>query len=186
MDTIDSFDAYDLNITAFTEDGKTGIMDSNDNIILPAEYAEIEIKGNYVTVKTIDEQWGAIKITTNQVVMAIDEVASNVFGKVIYNDVSPVIVNDRTMIPIRFIAEALGLNVSWNETAQTVSLKGDVIEIEMGIDSNYAKVNGTEKVLDVAPFIENNRTYLPVRFISENLGAKVEWVPGNRSIIVTK
>ena len=56
----------------------------------------------------------------------------------------------------------------------------------INIGSDTAFVNNAEVALDSPAFTENNRTYLPLRFISENLGAKVEWVESTQQVIITK
>ena len=73
----------------------------------------------------------------------------------------------------RFFAEALGGTVTWNEASRTVKIeKGDVI-ISLYIDQLYALVDGDPVLLDAPAFIENDRTFLPLRFVAENLGATV-------------
>jgi len=121
-----------------------------------------------------------------QIVLTIDKKDAVVFGEKVKNDVAPKIVNDRTMLPIRFIAEALGADVEWDGDARKVTITKGETEIVITIDSDVAKVNGKKVTLDSSAFIENDRTYLPLRFVSENLGAKVEWVAKDRKVIITK
>ena len=122
----------------------------------------------------------------NQIILTIDKKKAIVFGETVTNDVAPIIVSDRTMLPIRFIAEALGAEVTWDEDKREVTISRDDTEIVITIDSDEAKV-GWEKVkLDSPAFIENDRTYLPLRFVAENLGAKVEWIEDERQVIITK
>ncbi len=118
------------------------------------------------------------------ITMVIDSVYINVFGKIIKNDVAPIIVGDRTMLPIRVVAEALGAEVDWDAELQKVTItKGDTV-IELFIGETTAYVNGKAVQLDVAPFIDNNRTYLPVRFVSEYLGAVVHWDGDTRTVTI--
>ncbi len=118
------------------------------------------------------------------ITMVIDSVYINVFGKIIKNDVAPVIVGDRTMLPIRVVAEALGADVDWDAELQKVTItKGDTV-IELFIGETTAYVNGNAVQLDAAPFIDNDRTYLPVRFVSEYLGAIVYWDADTRTVTV--
>ncbi len=91
-------------------------------------------------------------------------------------DVAPILRNDRTMLPIRFVAENLGAKVGWDEkNPNIVTISRGDIKIEIKLGSNIAKVNGKEYILDSVAFAENDRTYMPVRFISEALNAIVEW-----------
>ena len=101
------------------------------------------------------------------------------------NDVAPVIVNERTMLPIRFIAEELGAKVDWEQETQTVKVdfEDNIITVVIGQDKAF--VNGEEIQLDATAVVENDRTYLPIRFIMENLGADVEWDKDNQQVIIT-
>ena len=109
---------------------------------------------------------------------------ATVNGVVESNDAPPKIVNNRTMLPIRIIAENLGATVSWNAETRIVNIsKGDT-QILITIDSATAYVNGEAVELDVTAFIEHDRTYLPVRFISENLGAEVSWNGDTKTVTI--
>lgn len=90
-------------------------------------------------------------------------------------DTVPVIKDGRTLVPIRAIIESMGGTVSWDSATSTVTLsyKGDIIKLV--INCTTAFLNGTEKALDVAPVVINGRTMLPIRFIAENFGCKVDW-----------
>ncbi|QGG47189.1 copper amine oxidase N-terminal domain-containing protein [Heliorestis convoluta] len=102
-------------------------------------------------------------------------------------DAMPYIKNDRTFLPLRYVAEALGVNennIMWNQSSQTATIiKGDrVVSVQIG---NYAMtVNGTTLYMDVAPEITGDRTYLPLRFIGQALGANLEWVAETQTAIV--
>lgn len=125
-------------------------------------------------------------VQNNQIILTIDNKEATVFGKTVVNDVSPIIRNDRTMLPARFVAENLGARVEWFAAEQKVKISSDNIEILLLINSDNAVVNGENIQLDSAAFIENDRTYTPVRFIAEKLGAKVEWNEGSRTVLITK
>jgi len=98
---------------------------------------------------------------------------------------TPVIKNERTIVPIRAIIEEFGGTVDWNEQLQAVTLKYNGSSIKLFIDSTKAYVNDVEKTLDVAPTVINGRTLLPIRFISENFGFYVEWDDKTSSIIIS-
>ena len=125
-------------------------------------------------------------IEDKQIILTINEKEAVVFGKTVVNDVAPVIVNGRTMLPIRFIAEALGAAVDWNDTEKKVTIKSDDKEIVIYIGSDTAYVDGVAEKLDVEAFIKDSRTYMPLRFISENLGADVQWIAEENKVVVTK
>lgn len=129
--------------------------------------------------KWIDEPKTAILLT-------IGEKDTIINGKTVENDVAPKIVNDRTMLPIRFIAEALGAKVEWFGDTSTVKITAEGIEISLTIGDNFAMVNGEKVELDSPSFVENDRTYLPIRFVAENLGANVEWDEDTQTVSITK
>ena len=96
------------------------------------------------------------------------------------------------MLPARFIAENLGAKVEWNGEKELVTITGknlktgEDVTIVITINSDIAKVNGKEVKLDSPVFVENDRTYTPIRFISENLGASVEWIEKEQKVVITK
>ena len=109
-----------------------------------------------------------------------DEIYIYVDGKRVTTDTAPVIKNDRTLVPIRFIAEALGARVYWTEENQAVLIMGDYDyqNVSLNIGSNEMNVHGDVKTLDVAPEIMNERTMVPLRAISEAFGKEVLWKTG--------
>ncbi len=94
-------------------------------------------------------------------------------------DVAPFIVNGRTFVAVRYIAEPFGAQVIWNGKTQQVTLIHKKL-IELWIEKPIALIDGIETPIDekdptITPFIKNGRTMLPLRFVSENLGATVGW-----------
>ena len=92
---------------------------------------------------------------------------------------------DRTMLPARFVAESLGATVTWDEASRKVIIAKNSLLIEITIDSDTALVNGRITPLDSPAFIENDRTYMPLRFIVENLGATVIWDKSEQKVTIT-
>lgn len=107
-------------------------------------------------------------------------------GKTLGFDVDPYIKNGRTLVPFRKIFEAFGMKVDWNETNRTVLATGDTAEIRLTIGSSIAYVNGSKKPLDVPAEITKSRTFVPLRFVSENLGGIVKWDGDSRTVTITK
>ena len=99
---------------------------------------------------------------------------------------APVIVSDRTLVPIRAIIEAMGGTVEWNGDTQTASLTYGDDEIRLTIDSTTAYLNDKANTLDTAPTIINERTMLPIRFIAESFKFNVDWNESERLITITK
>ncbi|MFZ5649406.1 MAG: stalk domain-containing protein [Bacillota bacterium] len=96
-------------------------------------------------------------------------------GKSTDFDVLPKIVEGRTLVPVRFIAEGLNANISYNGDTGTVTVQGPRMSVKMKINSRTALVNGREVQLDVPATVENGRTIVPLRFISENFKCKVKF-----------
>ncbi len=105
-------------------------------------------------------------------------------GDMIGFDSNPFIENGRTFVPMRKIFETLGATIEWDNDTETVTAtKGsDVIKLTIG--SNKAIVNGTEKELDAPAQLRNDRTMVPLRFVSESLGLKVDWSESNNLVII--
>ena len=88
-------------------------------------------------------------------------------------DAAPMIQNDRTYVPFRALAEAFGAEVAYDEATQAVTAELNGVTVVMTIGSATYTVNGEEKTMDVAPFINGSRTMVPVRFAAEAFGIKV-------------
>ena len=99
---------------------------------------------------------------------------------------SPVVVEGRTLVPIRAIIEALGGRVVWIEETQTVVLLLEGNQIKLNIGSDSAEINGNVKNLDVAPMVLNGRTMLPLRFVAEGFGMGVAWNGNCNTVTVVK
>ena len=100
-------------------------------------------------------------------------------------DTAPIIKDGRTLLPIRYVSETFGAKVDWDGKEEKVSISFGEKRVELWIGKDAAIVDGTLKRLDVAPEIIEGRTVLPLRFVSENLGLKVEWDQDLREIKLT-
>ena len=99
---------------------------------------------------------------------------------------APVIRDNRTLLPVRAVIEALGGTVKWNEKQRQVSLTMDRKSLYLVIDSRTLKDNkGKTWEMDTAPIIENGRTLLPIRAVAEYFGASVEWEEDSRTVTIT-
>ena len=91
-------------------------------------------------------------------------------------DIEPITEGDRTLVPMRAIFEALGAEVEWENETQTATATKNGITVSVTIDSNKMQKNGEEIELDVpARLVEDSRTLVPLRAISEAFGCQVEW-----------
>ena len=120
--------------------------------------------------------------------MTIDKASYTANGVEKPLDAAPIICGEgHTMLPARAIAVELGAEVGWDAATSTASFKTDATEIFIKINSSVATVNGVEVPLTYPAFIgEGDRTYLPIRFICENLGATVDWVEATSTAIIKK
>ncbi len=103
-------------------------------------------------------------------------------------DTAPIIKNGRTLLPVRAIIESLGGKISWNKTNEEVTILINGVEIHLFIGKNKGTVNGKEVPIDknegVHPLIIHSRTYLPLRFIVENIGGSIEWNAKEKEITI--
>ena len=90
-------------------------------------------------------------------------------------DVPPSIINNRTLVPFRALAEAINVNVSWDTSAQTITAFSNDTDIRLQINNATAYKNNTPLTLDVPPVIINNRTLVPLRFFSEAFDCQVDF-----------
>ncbi len=93
------------------------------------------------------------------------------------SDVPSVIQEGRTLVPMRAILEALGASVGWEAGEQKVTASKEGLKLEMWVGNRQALVNGVETTMDVPPRLISDRTMIPLRFVSENLGEEVTWEP---------
>jgi len=91
----------------------------------------------------------------------------------------------RVLIGMRDIFEALGCNVLWISQTQTVKATKPGTEIVLRIGSHTAHVNGRAIHLDLAPQVIRKSTYVPLRFVAESTGAKVDWIAASQTVRIT-
>lgn len=105
-------------------------------------------------------------------------------GKSIYFDQPPIIIDGRTLVPVRALVEAMHGRVEWDATNEEVYIWLNDKYICLAIGSNVAYFNDKVKILDVPPQIISGRTLVPVRFISECFGFNVSWDADAESVII--
>lgn len=111
--------------------------------------------------------------------MQIGRKSISVNGNLAQKDAAPVIQNSRTLVPIRFITESLGGAVAWNGESKEVTLLLDGKEIKMTIGKTLEKYG-------VAPVIMDSRTYVPVRFVADALGAQTSWNEAEKTVTLVR
>ena len=127
------------------------------------------------------------------IVLKVGETKATVNGTETVLDIPPYIKNGRTLVPFRFIGEALKAQISYASdplsgkvlnVAYYLKNELGIVYIKLVLGSNIAIVNNKKVVLDVPPEIKNGRTFVPIRFVSENLGAQVEWEASTQTITI--
>ncbi|PYG87860.1 parvulin-like peptidyl-prolyl isomerase [Ruminiclostridium sufflavum DSM 19573] len=98
--------------------------------------------------------------------------------------VTPVLVNDTTLVPISSIIEAFGGQVSWDSKSKKVTITYNKNKVELWLNQTSALVNGKKVTSTVAPMEINGRTMLPLKFVSQNLGLSVNWEGSTKSISI--
>ena len=123
------------------------------------------------------EIWKKQKELRKQITVLIDD------KKIIF-DQPPIIVDGRTLVPLRAIFEELGATVSWDGSTQTVTSAKGQTTISMSVGKTEMYKNGNLITLDVSPKLINGRTLVPARAIAEAFGCKVDWNEETRTVII--
>lgn len=100
-------------------------------------------------------------------------------------DVPPQTINNRTMVPIRAIFEAMGATVTWDDVAKVATAEKSGKIVQMVLNSTTMLVNGEPSSMDVAPVIVNGRTLAPARYVAEAFGYEVNWNENTRTVSIT-
>ncbi len=132
--------------------------------------------------------YSALEPGKTQLTLRISDVNAFRNEQPVVLDTAPEIYENRTFLPARFIAESFGLGVEWNGQKRQVTITDTANNkvIVLTIDDRRAYVNGEEHLLDAAPRIVNDRTLIPVRFVTEQIGATVQWDNDTRTVLVTR
>lgn len=120
---------------------------------------------------------------------AVHEYTGNIFslkvnGEEIKSDIPPIIINGRSLVPVRAIFEKLGAQVFWDATEKKVTVSYNGKDIVLKINDTYATVNGEKVKMEVPAKIINDRTVVPLRFVGESLDMEVGWYPEKGEITI--
>lgn len=152
------------------ETGKLEIVGGSYDAKANAVVGYVAEEGSYFVV----EKEG---LTTISMQIGNKHVALNNENKIL--DAAPLISQNRTMVPLRFIAEAFGADVSWAQDTKTVTIVIDGKVLTM-------RINQDLEGFGVAPIISNGRTMVPISYISKELGANVIWVPSTKTVAIAR
>jgi hypothetical protein len=173
VSSVAEWKSSDENIFVVEEGQLSGV--SNGNATLTASY-----KGFTATSKVI---------VGTSIVLQIGNPKMNVMGTEKEIDpgrgTTPIVRNGRTLIPIRALIEELGGTVEWDDKDQKVTIELNMKKIELWINKTEVLVDAEPGTLDVGPIIVNGRTVIPLRFVSETMGYKVNWDAGSQKVTIT-
>lgn len=152
--------------TMYLESDKAGTVDVR--VVVSAKNGELYADTFTYTFGDEDEYAG------RYVVMTIGSSDYLINNEIVKGDAAPYVDDAwRTMVPFRVLGEAFGAEVDWNQEAQSVTYTVGDTEIVMTIGENTYTLNGEEQTMDTAPVLSGDRTYVPVRFVAEDLGFEV-------------
>jgi hypothetical protein len=112
------------------------------------------------------------------------EVKAFVDGRLVQADVPPFVLGGRALVPVRAISSALKADVKWDPKTRAVLITRGKRSITLYLDKKEATVDGTTITLDIAPVLKKGRVFLPLRFVSEQLNAEVEWQAEGKIVII--
>ena len=105
--------------------------------------------------------------------------------KLTFQDAQPTIINDRVMVPIREIAEYLGMTCQWSDETSTMTFTRDNRSMIHTINTSFILVDGEMQTFDASSTIAGGRTLMPVRMLGEAIGAEVSWEGSSRTVSIT-
>ncbi len=183
----------------------TGTVESNSQVVVQGELALVNPDGkfqakvvlkngaNMVSILTLDPGGGQKTFTFKvnfsvytSIILMVGFKDAAINGVVVKNAMPqpPTILGGKTMVPFRFLGENLGAEIIWEEASKKVTYKLEGKTVEMWIGNKSALVGGKLVSVDPPPTIVKGSTMVPIRFISENLGASVEWKAASKTVII--
>ena len=155
----------------------TKVNDNEYTFTMPK--GKVSVDATFVQKDAADDNQNSAAEKSKVIKLQIGSRIVNVDNEAVIYDAAPVIRNDRTLVPIRIVTETLGGKVDWNGVTKEVTLNIDGKEIKMTISKTLEKYG-------VAPVIIDGRTFVPVRFVADELGATVAWDDATKTVTITK
>jgi|GEM_PF-666750 len=170
----------ELAVFAVHSDGEEQII--NGTIVYDSDDMPIGI------TFTVDKfsTFAVIRVGRRTVKLTVGSTAATVDGKPYTLDAAPYITAGRTLVPVRFVSEALGADVEWIEEKRQVVIRDGGKEIVLTVGSFAVTVDGAEQALDCAPEQRPGCVFVPLRFVSETLGATVEYDAATQAVTITR
>lgn len=174
------------------KDAKAGVYpieiyyDNADDAIFNYDFETVDFKVVDGQISVLERAEGEVINEDTIPDEPITEITVVIDGtKLEFPDQKPVIMSDRTLVPLRAIFEALGAEVDWDDETKTVLSKRDDTTISLTIGSDALFVNNVTKLIDVPAQIINDRTMVPIRAIAESFGCDVGWDGRTKTVIIT-
>jgi len=149
-------------------------------------YVEITVSELEAQAKQLIAQ--AKALWQREIVLTPDSKTAYINKNAYQMDIVPKIVSvdggGVTLVPLRFLGEALNINVNWDGANNRIICSNTKKTVILPLDGNSATVNGAETTLQIAPVVENGRTLVPLRFISQAFDCQVIWDGATQKIIV--
>ncbi|WP_215677490.1 stalk domain-containing protein [Clostridium sp. MCC345] len=155
----------------------TKVNDNEYTFTMPK--GKVSVDATFVQKDAADANQNSAAEKSKVIKLQIGSRIVNVDNEAVIYDAAPVIRNDRTLVPIRIVTETLGGKVDWNGATKEVTLHIDGKEIKMTVGKTLEKYG-------VAPVIIDGRTFVPVRFVADELGATVAWDDATKTVTITK
>ncbi|MCM3733441.1 copper amine oxidase N-terminal domain-containing protein [Fictibacillus nanhaiensis] len=115
---------------------------------------------------------------------AASKIKVQVHGSLLTFDVQPYMENNRVLVPLRGVFEKLGGEVIWDNKAQAVTVKHSGGTVYLKLNSKNVQINGVQKTIDVPAKLKNGRTFVPLRFVGEAMGAAVDWSANYQTVYI--
>lgn len=155
----------------------TKVNDNEYTFTMPK--GKVSVDATFVQKDAADANQNSAAEKSKVIKLQIGSRIVNVDNEAVIYDAAPVIRNDRTLVPIRIVTETLGGKIDWNGVTKEVTLNIDGKEIKMTIGKTLEKYG-------VAPVIIDGRTFVPVRFVADELGATIAWDDATKTVTITK
>lgn len=187
------FNFKDINLSILDKNGESvaNAIFNDDNLFNSLSLEPGEVESWVFSIKSPEKdkdlsefEWDCEFLYNHSNEINLDEGIKIYYNsnKVEFDSVKPRITEGRTLVPVRFMTEAMGCELDWNDESKIVTVVKDDLTIKLPIDSKKVDVNGKTVELDVPAKLENGRTIVPLRFILETFGCDIFW-GGDHQII---
>ena len=146
---------------------------------------KIQLRTGKFATRILTYAIAASALAAASMASAQENIRATVDGNlVVFNDVQPIMINSRVMVPVRGVFEYMNADVKWDAINQCVVAKRGEDNIVIPVNSRTAKVNGSDVTLENPAIILRGRTLVPLRFLSESMHAKVTWLESTRMVVI--